>query len=214
MIAIGDVHGKIDTLAKKLYTFDNEIFIQVGDFGIGFLEDYYIRRLDDSLVPNNNKLYIIRGNHDDPSYFKHPPKYKQIELLKDYSVITDKDGREILCIGGGVSIDRTHRTKDISWWEDESMFYKKTKKKFDILITHVPQKTIFKSLLIPGLFDYYFKIDKNLLEDTNKEEEILKKIEKDINFKLTISGHLHFSKTIVQNDKTYKVLEELEFFKF
>ena len=57
----------------------------------------------------NSVLYCIRGNHDDPSYFNDNIINKSnVKLIKDYSIISVGD-KNILCIGGAVSIDRKYR---------------------------------------------------------------------------------------------------------
>lgn len=76
---IGDTHG-IENCTKLIEDdlesnfMMNGSYIHVGDFGIGFKEfeddvrDLY--NLNTLLQKYNNKLYVVRGNHDNPRYFK------------------------------------------------------------------------------------------------------------------------------------------------
>ena len=52
---------------------------------------------------------MVRGNHDDPSYFNEEKiNFTNIKSVPDYSIITVGD-YHILCVGGGISIDRLYR---------------------------------------------------------------------------------------------------------
>ena len=53
---------------------NNCIIIVAGDSGFGFYSyDYYDKEMTElnmTLLENNIKVYFVRGNHDDPSYFE------------------------------------------------------------------------------------------------------------------------------------------------
>jgi len=130
---LGDVHGQFDYLNWKIKdnpdVFNNSSIIQVGDFGIGFKynessEKISLKKLNDTCVKHNIHIYAIRGNHDNPSYFNqnHDPVYSNIHLVPDYSVLTI-DGKNILCIGGAISIDRVYRIEGIDYWKDENFIF-------------------------------------------------------------------------------------------
>ena len=75
-VTFGDVHGNWTYISKYIESYDisdMDIF-SVGDFGIGFhLADVELRqliRINTFLKDRNNKLYIVRGNHDSPNYFQ------------------------------------------------------------------------------------------------------------------------------------------------
>ena len=107
IVLIGDVHGQFQTmnyLIHKRYKFKDTLLIQVGDFGVGFYKNnYYVLEfsvLNDKLKENNNTLLAIRGNHDNPSWFKGKGReYSHLKLLQDYTIIETYKGN-ILCIGG------------------------------------------------------------------------------------------------------------------
>ncbi len=131
MLFVGDVHGKWGPLESKLRRLGvrGETIIQVGDFGVGFggpagrLEERTaLAWLDTFLAGAENTLLAIRGNHDDPAYFRsgneHTGDYSRIRLVPDYTVEM-VDGRKMLFVGGALSIDRRERRVGCSYWTDE-----------------------------------------------------------------------------------------------
>ena len=156
---LGDIHGNFNLIGQYIDRFgikDTHI-IQVGDFGVGFkslvkekreLELYHAK-----LVKNNVIVYAIRGNHDFPRYFENDPfGFTNIKLIKDYTVL-NLEGKNILCIGGAISVDRKMRyTKDQregnfdirtgyeSWWPDETFTWEDDKlvnlRNINIVVTH------------------------------------------------------------------------------
>jgi len=89
---LGDIHGNWDVMTNHFEGNDitNVNLIQVGDFGIGYLkkdeESQRLKYLSSILKKRNSFLYIIRGNHDDPSYFyaSSVNTYSNIILLQEY----------------------------------------------------------------------------------------------------------------------------------
>src|ERR1044072_2364430 len=152
---IGDTHGlgPIFKIIDKHNLKDCNI-IHVGDVGLGFQE---ITRdiknlgiLDEMCIANDIMLYCIRGNHDNPIFWDRSkglnlPRLHNVDLVEDYKVLTI-NGKNILCIGGAISIDRQVRKNDRipTWWEDEVFKYEPKKlenlagryKNIDLVVTH------------------------------------------------------------------------------
>ena len=90
--------------------YNNSVIIFTGGSGFGtknegFFEDI-LGKLNEALSKNNANALFVRGAMDDPSFFnEHKLDFSNIKLVEDYSLIKFK-GFNILCIGGGVSIDR------------------------------------------------------------------------------------------------------------
>lgn len=125
MILIGDTHNNSSRkIANFIDRFDikNEVFVHVGDWGIGINSfEADLHRLDKDLAESNCKLFINRGNHDDPSYWDNPQPFTNIIFPKDYSVHFI-DGSNVLFIGGAVSIDRKPRREILGgWFENEGV---------------------------------------------------------------------------------------------
>ncbi len=143
LMFLGDLHGNFGLIGQYIDRFGikDTYIIQVGDFGVGFKslikEKRELELYHKKLVKNNVIVYAIAGNHDYPKYFENDPfGFTNIKLVKDYTVLSlDVNGviKNILCIGGAVSVDRRLRmTKaqregnfDIrtgreAWWPDET----------------------------------------------------------------------------------------------
>lgn len=214
MIYIGDVHGKIYLLTEKIKYIYNKNFICLGDFGIGFT-NINLDLLNNILKQNKNFLYIIRGNHDNPEYFNNKWFSSNIKFVKDYTIL-NLENKKILCIGGGTSIDKKRRIVNFSYWENENIIYneekiKKLKKyKFDVLCTHVPCPDIFFNPQGDKIVEDWAGNDIELQKTLEEEKNILRKIKSQINFYVWISGHFHINQTIKNENKIYKILDELE----
>lgn len=159
VFVFADIHGQFELLNDKLQqeeNIKNSILICAGDCGVGFRPLSYYEKtftcLNETLININSTLYCIRGNHDNPSFFQEDPFcLSNIKFIQDYSIIS-VDDMNILCVGGGLSIDRKMRIeqdkqrlnyiKEIcgnqanhsllktyfpSYWEDELPYYDKEK---------------------------------------------------------------------------------------
>lgn len=134
---LGDIHGEWSVILnhlRKISHFDNEerkniCYIQVGDFGIGYNkvenEVAKLKILNEELVKHESDLFIIRGNHDDPEWFKidvyteYKEKLSNIFFVPDYTVL-NIDLENILFVGGAVSIDRNYnKMRGGKYWPDE-----------------------------------------------------------------------------------------------
>lgn len=96
---------------KTRTTYGNSLLFFTGNCGIGLKNEEYHRRIFDTLnkVLGYNKVHAVflRGNLDNPAFFDGKSfNYSNIKLLSDYSVLNVL-GKNILCIGGGVTPDRT-----------------------------------------------------------------------------------------------------------
>lgn len=140
-----------------MYDLTDTHIIQVGDFGIGFntfdKEKRMLEMYHSLLVKNNVHVWAIRGNHDYKPYFDNDPfGFTNIHLVRDYTVLNLVD-KNILCIGGAVSVDRewqktNKQSKGIyentigveSWWPDEVFVLDEEKlsemRNIDIVVTH------------------------------------------------------------------------------
>lgn len=207
---LGDLHGKWDILMSKIVHLDiTDIdIVQVGDFGVGFdkNEDVHnLIKLGKFLQERNINMYVIRGNHDDPKYFDDELSIANLHLVPDYTIL-ELNGKKLLLVGGGVSIDREHRTQDINWWSKEQMYFNENieKQEVDIIVTHVPSRKYMVGHINPK-FGHFIQID------IDKEQEILDKIEERVDYKYWVSGHFHLNSTNFINDKIYYIVNELDF---
>jgi DNA repair exonuclease SbcCD nuclease subunit len=201
----GDTHGDL-TLIKNFINrlkIEDALIIQVGDFGIGFEwqdSDDLLKSYQSFLKSTNNHLWAIRGNHDDPKYFKGNHKFDNLWLVPDYTTATIND-KGFLFIGGATSVDRKKRNGYITgcggdYWFDESVVYDdKVKEMYNInvIVTHTCPD-VYLPLTRGG---YISKIEKEplLKRDVIKEREILTQVYNDLKdnnyIEYWFMGHFH-----------------------
>lgn len=224
---------------KRGKTYQKSVFIVVGDCGIGFNKtQYYIdlfKKMNETLEKNDSFLYFLRGNHDDPSYFNEDKLgFSNIKCISDYTVILFKK-HNVLCVGGGVSIDRVWRkqqeirlnkyksedSKKRLYWDDEMPIYDEEKLKemieSNIEISHVVSHT-------SPLFAFpkddeeeikWFEVDLELKGDILKERQIMSNIYDYLNnngvkLKTWTYGHYHKSFREVINETVFSSSNEFE----
>lgn len=225
---VGDLHGALTQFASNIKDI-NTIYILVGDNNIGktsFKNDIEtLMLLEFQLAKNNNYLLIIRGNHDNPKYFKKKSSFKNelsdnaphIILLPDYSIVHIND-YTILCIGGARSADRVHRIKDYNYWASEMVkkpddnFYEsleKDKERIDIVVSHTAPLFAPPVEFSNGnkgnsyFLNSWALYDKELKLDVYKERLLLKGIYDKLSNKNQIKywfyGHFHKSSFLIYN---------------
>ena len=214
---IGDVHGNYSIFSELSRTMQpNSIYIQVGDFGMGFnnsLSQYAMLNVfKEKLLETNSECFVIRGNHDKPSFFDGK-KEEQISYLKDYTYI--KINKEIwLFVGGSISIDRHMRREGVNWWKDEETIYNPDliTSKCDVLITHgspascEPRNTDDE---LRKIITYYVpKVGNHceeMFDDLRTERQILERVLVKSGPKFHYYGHFHYSHE-EQNGAIYSTL--------
>lgn len=106
---IGDIHGDIYRYVPICDGATESV--QVGDFGIGFINDAQMEFADQ--IHEDGRHRFIRGNHDDPFLCKDRPGY-----IEDGTFDSE---RGIMYVGGAWSIDWNWRTPGYSWWPEEEL---------------------------------------------------------------------------------------------
>ena len=106
----GDIHGSHRDMQFNIINDKVENSIQVGDFGIGFANDYWHDKVNTYQKSGNHRF--IRGNHDDPQRCKSMHGY-----IPDGTVENN-----MMFIGGAWSIDANYRlANNWPWWPDEEL---------------------------------------------------------------------------------------------
>ncbi len=126
LLVFTDIHGYFDAIENHIESHDirNCVMVIAGDIGLGFKPfNQYIDifgKINKFLRLRNITLLLLRGNHDDPTYFSEGKiNFSNVKTIPDYSIISiyyeGDDNFEglpkfnVLCVGGGVSIDRLRR---------------------------------------------------------------------------------------------------------
>lgn len=230
LIFLGDIHGNWNCIMRNDLT--NFNIIQVGDYGIGYYpaerEDHNLRMLSIWLEKNNNFLYIIRGNHDDPDYFDGGDwlMYKNIYFLEDYTVLQN-DKHNILCIGGAISVDREYSKKKsriigrLLWWKDEPFVLDEGKLneivenlKIDIVVTHTAPKC-FNPIEFNTIVYNFAEDDPLLIQDLTKERNLVQKAYEILlgnGIQYWIYGHFHHSSREIIDNQVQAILLNIEEF--
>lgn len=206
---MGDIHAKIAKLSFFLEGHQGEALILMGDCGFGF-DPLFPQILDHLAATNRVHLFCIRGNHDDPQFFKGGYETEFLHPLPDYSELMI-NGKRALAIGGGISIDRTYRKEGRNWWRDEVMTLDREKigrvdAPIDLLLTHsgpAPAGLPSLSKSFPGLV----RRDKGLLPEIHAEQDACKELEALLEPAYWVFAHFHVSHEWKDGKTTYRVLD-------
>jgi len=163
IMVVGDIHGRFEKLNQVVDYHHPNMVISVGDFGYFprwhgdqyYTESGVLKTIDQySIFTNDVPIYWCDGNHEDFDALKSLNIDKSPYLMEDFykkcgsyvyymkrgSVLTLKDGRNVMFMGGGYSIDRNFRVKGISYWDEEMITEKDIENlpdiKIDIVISH------------------------------------------------------------------------------
>ncbi len=183
MYFLGDVHNQFEELASVISESDiqNDTIIQVGDFGLGILDNSkeakQLSHLNQACVDKSVRLIVVRGNHDDPKRFDGlSSAYKNIHFACDYSLFKI-EGEVVLVAGGGISIDRSLRT-NLPYWKNEGFSFDESRlnnyvnqyNKIDIVITHsCPGE--FWPYQFDSIVHKYAQRDEDLIVDLNRDRQ-------------------------------------------
>lgn len=193
MYFIGDTHG-LSAMKNTLNMskIENQNLIHVGDFGLGFQEIHRdladLDNLDTELGDVGNKLYVIRGNHDNPIFWNRRyglnlPRYQNIILVDDYTVLKIEN-KNVLFMGGAISIDRAVRSAEHppTWWIDEKFLFAlgridaiaKKVDKIDIVVTHTAPGFAYPYIKsgFPKLVTQWIELDNQYFGEDLKYEMI------------------------------------------
>ncbi|MDU1892983.1 MAG: metallophosphoesterase [Dysgonomonas sp.] len=232
----GDIHGEIRSLVYNLRRLNirDSIVIVAGDCGIGFekrghYENVYTRIIR-SLEKQNCILLFVRGNHDDPLFFKKKLiDYPYMKTISDYSIVKVGE-KNILCIGGAISLDRFDRKQEILkrrirhkkeisiYWEDEFPLFDEK------LLSEIAASRIFINTVITHSaptfcypqtkrnFERRLIFDPELLNDVATERETLSKIYNKLiddghPVKEWLYGHFHSSHIEFIENTRFRLLD-------
>lgn len=221
LLFLGDHHGSwnfvFDVIRSK--GIKDSYIICVGDGGHGFQskekEIKQTEKLNNLFKEHNIEYKSIRGNHDDPTYFKGGNRIclSNFELIEDYTVYK-YNSKSFQFIGGAISIDRTGRNLGASYWEEERVvFHKDSCKKVDVLVTHTAPSHCFPQQFNEMVYGWA-REDAYLLEDLTDERSVMDEIFKLCNPTFHLYGHFHSSCTERVNGCVSKLLDINEFWEY
>ena len=121
---VGDVHGNWNSLREIIETNNPEIIIQCGDFG------FFPHFIDFFEGNSTTKVYWCDGNHENHEQLNEMVNFygrKPIELSENCfymprgSTLKLDDGRNVLFMGGALSIDKCYRTEGRDYFRSETI---------------------------------------------------------------------------------------------
>jgi predicted phosphodiesterase len=219
IVAIGDIHGKITSMSEQIQKLNLENgthFVHVGDFGLGFdspIKEYKkLKGLDFILSMKGQKLWVIRGNHDNPMYWedKNSFEFSSIKFVPD-NTFMELDGKMCFFAGGAISIDRTNRQKGATYWPGETYEWKQpteVPERVDYIFTHDVYHQCSPFNIDSAFTERWIALDPNLRNDMVESQAQLKSL---YDFFMSINddfswyhGHYHESHfTANGKQKTY-----------
>jgi UDP-2,3-diacylglucosamine pyrophosphatase LpxH len=220
---MGDIHGEFDKLINfiKDKQYDGNVII-AGDCGVGFHNwEPDVHRLNSVCNKTNAHVYFVRGNHDNPFFFRGEYTLSNITLVDDYRLFQWGD-EYVLTIGGAYSIDRRPRiyedknnairfaegrlkTLQETYWVDEAFVYlpeviDEIFQNYNVqyVVTHSAPLDCFPMGIESDIVRSYCKTDENLRTDLIHERTTLRNMRIQIAEKKDIKcwcyGHFHMSK--------------------
>lgn len=221
---IGDMHGNIRALmhglsisTDKTYFPDNSDIILLGDCGMvnaGVPNDY--RAANKKAKKRNIRIFVFRGNHDNPDIYKHhwheeDPQLSNVYLLEDLDTFTFVNDKRAVVIPGAVSADRYYRwVNNWCWFENEgipSIDTLDNPEQYSIIFSHGGPTPPVINRSDNTLFDSWCKADENLLPDLQKEQGKWDSILETIKPDKMYFGHYHCSETFDKNGVRCKVCD-------
>lgn len=208
-VCIGDIHGEFRFVGKRIKDspIENCVMFICGDIGLGFnrleKEQKELEAFNEILAEKNIIAIAVRGNHDDPFRFKEDLYgLSNFKVVSDYTVVSiGQEGPSVLCVGGGLSIDRVYRRTEFferqlkaqslglpidkiipSYWENELPVYDEEAllniERQGIGITHVVSHTSpsFAFKKDKNGLEYWMQLDGDLYYDLDMERGALDKV--------------------------------------
>jgi Calcineurin-like phosphoesterase len=210
----GDSHGSYKSIFDWNNGNENSIAIHVGDACYPEIE---IQKFSRRLKQKNNKLFIVKGNHEYFDLFDREAIFEDsVFYCKDYSILNIND-KNFLLVGGAISIDRQYRIKEKLLNPRKETFYRKDEPIFlhpevelirDIsyLVTHTaPRRWI--PFLNPSFVNEWAKNDPELIKDLDRENETVSDLFEIVKKNNPLIGVFagHFHRHIVSEEDGVKI---------
>lgn len=148
---LGDLHGNfrwLDIVARSIRALAPDVttVLQLGDWAMD--PDTTDEALDGTGI---ERIYVTMGNHDrwdqaTPLFNAHPGaaiRVSDITWLLPRPARLRIGGRDVLSLGGAVSVDRAWRQEGVNYWKEEEITSEHVKAAIaggpaDLMLTHEP----------------------------------------------------------------------------
>lgn len=191
--------------------------VSLGNNNIGgnpLTDPGFLGKINHICKTRNIRLYIIRGSHDDPSFWNRGYNFSNLYLTSDYTDAVFPNGISVLFVGGGISINRMCHTEGIDCWKGENTIYRKTDCPFNVLLSHDAPSYFNISLdsLWSSKYVSWIIQDENLLEDLSKQRKIIDRIVENIEPMYIFSGCYDNNSKEEHNKINYQCVASKELF--
>ena len=197
IVVMGDIHGDFATLNTFINKHHPKIILQVGDFG-------YWPNMTDVGTPKaqDTLIYFCDGNHEDHWALRDRTTdelWPNIHFMPRGSTLRLPDGRNVLFIGGGISIDKYRRTIGVSWFPEETITQKD--------ISNLPDETvdIVISHTCPNEFDIRGRF--NMAKFDDPSQDALSVVLEKYNPALWYFGHFHVTSKGTYNKTKWQCVD-------
>ncbi|WP_334147228.1 metallophosphoesterase family protein [Microbacterium sp.] len=201
---VGDIHGNfrwLDIVARAVQTLapDVSTMLQLGDWAMD--PDATDEALDGTGI---ERIYVTLGNHEQwgqlsPLLDAHPGAAIRVSdmtwILPRPARLT-VGGRDVLSLGGAVSVDRAWRQEGVSYWKDEEITSEHVKAAIaggpaDLMLTHEPPAGTPVRAVQEILRTNPFGFPDDALRDSANSRARVAKVWNIVYPELLIHGHLH-----------------------
>lgn len=197
----GDTHGNlayVKSLVDEAVVEKIETVFVLGDFGVwpGKRGENYLDGVSSYAVENEVEVLFLPGNHEDYSQLEaHEQDSPRNDLgfieVRRNLLYTGKvhrwmwEDKEILAVGGAVSIDRDRRTPFHSWWPQETL----TQQEAELAVSHGTCDILFShdsGTQVPAAATFY-KMD----TASQQHRKMVEAIAGDVHPQFWMHGHYH-----------------------
>lgn len=134
IMVAGDVHGDFAKLNRLIARHQPSILLQCGDFGFWPKDERF--DLQTKLKPGSTRIHFIDGNHEDHLALDDVQRSGNLEIMENCffqprgSTLELPDGRMVLFVGGGLSVDNAIRKPGHDWFPDHELLTENDLAKF------------------------------------------------------------------------------------
>ena len=208
---MGDNHGKLvvleNLLQRNVFPNHSDIIV-LGDCGLMFTQfpPAYLR-IDEVLAKQDIRLFLLRGNHDNPDFFIPENNLSHVLLLPDLCKLSYK-GKSGLVYPGAVSIDRSERMiENFPWFENEEVPSPDDvpNDEVDFILSHggiCPPDYVATGYAKASRWVPY---DDKLVADIDAEQLKYRQVVEKTKVKYMFYGHFHISRTFPEFDASNRI---------
>lgn len=194
----GDIHSDVRDLIERLegnYFPTKSDIVLLGDAGFWHERDlpFQFFPLIDALEKADCRVLVLRGNHDNPDFFKYGMQTRHFVLLQDLTEV--RYGTKLgLVYPGATSIDRYWKSLEMlpgnTYWPDEVVPEPSEvpRHHYDFVLAHTGIRPPAASM---SLLSYFSVDDKNIGAAIFKEGLNVEKVMKKTSPEVWVYGHYH-----------------------